>query len=76
MLSLFYKPTCPFCQKVLEFAEKNNIQLDLQDTSNQYAYDKLMEYGGKQTVPFLYDEDSSIAMYESDDIINHLKLYL
>ena len=29
--------------------------------------------GGKSQVPFLYDKENKIKMYESDDIIEYLK---
>lgn len=76
MHSLFYKIGCPYCEKVLQFAEENDIQLDLLDIGEAETYDMLIQYGGKQQVPFLYDEEEKIAMYESDDIINHLKAHL
>ena len=30
-LELFYKPTCPYCHKVMSFMEQNNIELPMHD---------------------------------------------
>lgn len=74
MLKLYYKPTCPFCQKVLQYADEAGIELDLMDIVDDPALaDELIEKGGKRQVPFLVDEDNNKEMYESDDIISYLK---
>lgn len=74
MLTLYYKPTCPFCQNVFEVTDEFNIELDLQDISDDdAAREELIEKGGKQQVPFLVDTDKDVSMYESNDIIAYLK---
>lgn len=74
MLTLYYKPSCPFCQRVLEMAENLKVDLDLQDVSDDDAVlAELLEKGGKQQVPFLVDTEKSISMYESNDIIAYLR---
>lgn len=74
MLILYDKPTCSYCQKVVKFAEENNIEFDLRDivTDPQNAED-LIALGGKRQVPYLVDEEKNIEMYESDDIVNYLQ---
>lgn len=70
-LELFYKPTCPYCHKVLSFMEANNIELPLHDImADDAARERLIEVGGKRQVPCLFIDGK--AMYESDDIINFL----
>lgn len=73
MLTLYYKPTCPFCKKVLEFAKENDIKLNLlnivEDEKNAAT---LIDHGGKRQVPYLVDEEKSTSLYESDDIIEYL----
>ena len=72
VLSLYYKPTCPFCHKVLNFMEANKTNLTLKNISESEQYrNELIQSGGKQQVPAL-DIDGKI-MYESDDIINYLR---
>ena len=74
MLTLYYTPTCPFCQRVLQLAENLNIELDLQDVSaDESVMTALVEKGGKEQVPFLVDTEKDISMYESSDIIEYLR---
>ena len=76
MPTLYYKPTCPYCQDVLEVAEKMGLELKLLNINSDPAIeDELVARGGKRQVPYLVDESSGIEMYESTDIIKHLKKY-
>lgn len=76
MLTLFYKPTCPYCQRVLAEAEDMGVHFDLKDISTDEALvGRLIELGGKRQVPFLVDREQNIKMYESNDIIEYLKKY-
>lgn len=74
MPTLYYKPTCPYCQDVLVVAEKIGLELKLLDINSDPAIGvELAARGGKRQVPYLVDENSGIEMYESEDIIEHLK---
>jgi glutathione S-transferase len=74
MFTLYYKPTCPFCQRVMQMAENFNVELELKDVSESEEFmAELIEKGGKQSVPFLVDTERNIFMYESSDIIDHLR---
>jgi glutaredoxin 3 len=74
MFTLYYKPTCPFCQRVMQMAENFNVELELKDVSeSEEAMAELLEKGGKQTVPFLVDTERGVSMYESSDIIDYLR---
>ena len=72
-LELFYKESCPYCQKVLRFMEMNKIDdVELKDiVANPEFRDNLLEVGGKGQVPCLFID--SKPMYESMDIIKFLK---
>lgn len=71
-LVLFFKPTCPYCRKVLAFIEEDGIELPLRDiASDEDARQTLVEVGGKQQVPCLFIGGE--PLYESDDIIQYLK---
>jgi len=73
MLTLYYKPTCPFCQRVLSEAEALGITMNLKDISSETAaFDELIQKGGKKMVPFLEDTDREVSMYESGDIVTYL----
>jgi len=74
MLTLYYKPSCPFCQRVLQMAENLNVELDLKDVSeDEAAAAELLAKGGKQQVPFLVDTEKDASMYESSDIIEYIR---
>jgi glutathione S-transferase len=76
MLTLYYKPTCPFCQRVLVAAEELGITFDLRDVSADETHaEALIAHGGKRQVPYLIDAAHDVAMYESDDIIAHLQAH-
>lgn len=71
-LLLYYKPTCPFCQKVLNFMKTEGISLPLKNVDeHQEGRKELMEIGGKAQVPCLIVDGK--ALYESDDIVAWLK---
>ena len=73
MLILYYKPTCPFCQRVLAAAEALGVTFELRDVSaDQTQLEALIAHGGKRQVPYLIDEARDVAMYESDKIIAYL----
>jgi len=70
-LTLFYKPTCPYCQKVMNFMEQEGISVDkanIQDSENRQ---RLIEVGKMDQVPCLFIDGD--PMYESDDIIAYLR---
>ncbi len=72
MYILYYKPTCPYCIKVLNFAKDAGIEFALKDINDEEIRAELVERGGKAMVPYLVDEKSGTEMYESDDIIAYL----
>jgi glutathione S-transferase len=73
MLTLYYKPSCPFCQKVIAHAATLNLTLQLKNIREDTTYyQELIDLGGKSQVPFLVDTDTNTALYESDDINAYL----
>lgn len=71
-LTLYYKPSCPYCQKVLRFLRAASIDLPLKNTiEDGKNANALIEIGGKRQVPCLVIDGK--ALYESDDIIMWLK---
>ena len=74
MLTLYFKPTCPFCQRVLQMAENLKVELELKDVSEDDAtLAELIEKGGQKQVPYLVDTEKDTAMYESNDIIEYIR---
>jgi glutathione S-transferase len=73
MLTLYYRPSCPYCKKVLAAAQLLGTTFHLKDIDAEEMHaTELMALGGKHQVPFLVDEESDIKLYESDDIIAHI----
>ena len=73
MLDLFVLESCPYCKKVMDFLEKEDIKYQKIDISDKDSENSLIQIGGKRQVPFLVDNERNIQMYESDDIIEYLK---
>lgn len=73
MLELFVLETCPYCKKVMDFLDKENMKYRKIDITNKESEDSLIQIGGKRQVPFLVDSERNIQMYESDDIVEYLK---
>lgn len=73
MLDLFILETCPYCQKVMDFLKENNVKYHKFDIVNKDNVLRLLSVGGKEQVPFLYNEDTNDKIYESEDIIEYMK---
>lgn len=74
MLTLYYKPSCPYCDNVFGEAEALGVQFNLKNIlSDESIAKELIELGGKRQVPFLVDAENNIAMYESNDIIAYIQ---
>ncbi len=67
-LELYKFDSCPFCQMVMDFIDKNNIVVDYKDIQTEQAsLDKLVNDTGRRTVPCLYIDGK--PMFESRDIM-------
>jgi glutaredoxin len=75
MINLYILPTCPYCKKVIDFLKTTDLNYNLFDINEEKNLTVLMEMGGKRQVPFLFDSEKNITMYESSDIIEFLKTY-
>lgn len=77
MINLYYLSTCPYCKKVIDFLDSNNIEYKLLDINEHENFNKLLKIGKKRQVPFIVDTNTGNVMYESEDIIEYLtKEYL
>ena len=71
-LELYYFEGCPFCRKVINFIEAQNIQMTYKNIHEEgAARDELMKIGGKSQVPCMFVDGK--PLYESNDIIEWLK---
>lgn len=71
MFDLYISETCPYCRKVIDFFEENNIKYNKKNVIEPENLNMLLKLGGKAQVPFLDDFEKNISMYESDDIIKY-----
>lgn len=70
-LELYYKDSCPWCHKVMDFMDANGIKVDMKNVITDPANkEHLIEVGGKSQVPCLFIDGK--PLYESGDIINYL----
>ena len=70
-ITLYYRPFCPYCGKVIAYMKKNNISIPMKNVSQSYEdLQELKTIGGKTQVPCLVINGK--PLYESDDIIQWL----
>lgn len=68
---LYYWGPCPTCATVVDFAEKNGIELDKRDIEQEEPYQELLSLGGDgNLIPYLSDGDQLIN--GNDEIIDYL----
>jgi glutaredoxin 3 len=75
MLTLYYRPSCPFCRRVLAVTDRLSLSVELKDIADPEILAELESRGGTAQVPYLVDEAQGIEMYESDAIVSHLQSY-
>ena len=69
---LYTRPGCPFSAKVLLEAAILGVVLEERSIKDPAILDELMDRGGKEQTPFLFDAAHDVSMYESDAIMEHL----
>ena len=69
MYELYVLDTCPYCHRVMEFFDNNNLKYLKKVVTDAENRDELLRLGGKEQVPFLYEPEKDIKMYESDKIM-------
>lgn len=74
---LYQDPFCPFCRRVTDFMESNDIVIPTRDiTRDGSAYRDLVRGGGRGTIPCLQitsENGNATWMYESLEIIAFLE---
>jgi glutaredoxin len=73
MLTLYMRPTCPYCHEVIAAAQELGIELEEKNVADPEVLAELLERGGKPQVPYLVDAERDVEMYESEDIIAYLQ---
>ncbi len=75
MLQLYLDLGCPFCVRVTEHlddVEVPYVPKQMSPFADSETRRELIELGGKPQVPFLYDPERGVKMYESADIIRYV----
>ena len=72
MLTLYERPTCPYCHKVFRAADSLGLALNKLDIGDPAVAAELIQRGGKRQVPYLVDNERGVEMYESEDIVKYL----
>lgn len=57
----------------MDFIDSKGIKYHKFDTLNKDNVLRLLSIGGKDQVPFLYDEENDEKIYESDNIIDYIR---
>lgn len=70
--TLYYSPSCPYCQQVLHYLESVNRQISLENVKEStQAKETLKKLGGKLEVPCLIVDDK--AIYQSGPILKWIE---
>lgn len=89
MLTVYVKDNCRHSRKVLDALEEYGVPFEKKNIKDPEIALELMERGGKYQVPFLEDDDPTVAvqdrtpyvvdgeveMYESNDIVRYIERY-
>lgn len=75
MLTLYYKPTCAFCRRVMAVIDRLELEVEMKNVAEEDFKTELEEAGGKIQTPFMIDTDKEVSLYESDDIVDHLQTH-
>ena len=71
---LYEFEACPFCRRVREALTQLDLTVEVRpcpkDARTHRA--QVQTLGGKQSFPFLVDENTGVSMYESEDIVRYL----
>lgn len=71
-LTLYVMPGCPFCERVTDYIDQENLDVDIVDIFEDRAgLRHLRKVGGKIQCPCLFIDDE--PLYESVAIMDYLK---
>jgi glutaredoxin len=73
MLVLYIRKGCPYCHDVEDALREFGLGWQVRDIAHTEVAADLVKRGGKKQVPYLIDTTTGVEMYESADIIEHLR---
>lgn len=71
MQELYILDKCPHSRRVMKYFDEHNIKYEKHSIEDPKNLEMLVKLGKKQQVPFLYDAENDVKLYESDDIIEY-----
>lgn len=72
MLTLYTKPGCPYCARVLEEGRFLGLTFNERSVADEGVVEELVAIGGERHVPYLIDDEAGVSLYGSDEIVKHL----
>ncbi|PCJ19708.1 MAG: hypothetical protein COB04_05210 [Gammaproteobacteria bacterium] len=74
LLELYDMEGCPFCRPVREYLTELDLDVLIHPCPKKSTHNReeLEALGGKQQMPYLYDPNTDIGLYEMKDIIAYL----
>ena len=73
MITLFTKPGCPYCARVITRIDELSIPYKEKSIVDEENLNELISRGKKRQVPYMIDEEKGVEMYESNNIIQYLE---
>ncbi len=73
MLTLYYKPSCSFCRRVMAVIDRLELEVEMKNVIELEIETELIARTGKKQTPYLVDTDKGVEMPESDAIVAHLQ---
>ncbi len=73
-IHLYDNEACPYCRPVRESITSLDLDVHVYPCpkGGEHYWDDVERLGGKKQVPFLYDENTGVSLYESEDIVSYL----
>ncbi len=72
MLTMYVKTGCPYCALAIGKVDDLDLKVEYKNIADDAVAAELVERGGKRTVPYLVDEERSVEMYDSSNIVDYL----
>lgn len=74
MLTLYYRPTCSFCRRVMAVIDRLGLEVEMKDINDSEIEAELITLSGKKQVPYFMDTEKDVNISESDAIVTYLQV--
>ncbi len=72
MITIYVQTGCAYTAAVLHALEELAIPYEEKNIADEGVREELIEKGGKDQIPFIFDSSNGIMMYEAGDIVEYL----